>query len=396
MVQTDIVILTASFGNGHHTAMETIASALLTQYQDIRIHKIDIYDIATPRLKKPLSQTYNYLTRTTVPIYNPLYSLRNGRRIRVDDLLVALYFKRFQSLMSECLPKIIISVFPTGAEFAAHYKKIVDPSVLLSTVITDVVAAWEWIHPETDWYAVPTPEIKDTLIGKGIQEASIYVTGVPVIGNVSMKDPSITTDADVLFICTAMGRVSFSQVLIDYMAKSPAVFEVVTGRNKALFEQLTRMTLPSNIHVRGYVENLHQRMASVSLVVSKPGGATLFEAIASGVPLLAYESNIKQEQYNSDFIKRWDIGATFKTEEELMHGMQWLLGDASARARMKANMHLIQMQLDLDAFIEDLIAYIKKGPSTLNTVTIKAKKPKLLMTIKGKGKHRVNKERIVP
>ena len=129
-MQKDVVVLTGSFGSGHHTAMQAITTGLLKINDQLIIANADIYEIATPELKTRLSKTYDFLTKTQLPLYNPLYSLRNGKHLRIDDVMVSLYFHRFNKLMREWKPKVIISVFPTGAEFAAKYKTSGDEEVL--------------------------------------------------------------------------------------------------------------------------------------------------------------------------------------------------------------------------------------------------------------------------
>lgn len=369
-MEKDVVILTAAFGNGHHTAMEAVAAALLSKRENLEVVKADIYEIATPSLKAPLSRSYNYLTRSPLPIFNSFYSLRNGKYLRVDDLVVALYFKRFEKKMNEWQPRVIISVFPTGAEFAARYKQEVDAHVKLCTVITDVVAAWEWIHPQTDWYAVPTEQIKAALIQKGIEAERIFVTGVPVRCRIDFVRQSDTQIPKVLMIGSAMGKLIVTDKVLRFMASTNAEYQIVTGKDEQLFQHLMSSELPKNVKVTGFATDLEARMAAADLVITKPGGATLFEALANEVPLLVYKSSIKQEHFNARFVQSSGLGTCYRSAEELIDKLDWLLGDKAARKVMIDNIRDIKRSIDLDAFINAIIGHLEQVAESPRFTTI--------------------------
>lgn len=390
-MEKDVVILTAAFGNGHHTAMEAVAAALLSKRANLEVVKADIYEIATPSLKAPLSRSYNYLTRSPLPIFNSFYSLRNGKYLRVDDLVVALYFKRFEKKMADWQPRVIVSVFPTGAEFAARYKQAVDPQVKLCTVITDVVAAWEWIHPQTDWYAVPTEQIKQALVEKGIEEAQIFVTGVPVRATGGKRDEANCSTTRVLMIGSAMGKLIVTDKVLRYMASTTAQYQIVTGNDEQLYQHLMTTQLPPNVTVTGFAKDLEARMATADLIVTKPGGATLFEALANEVPLLVYKSNIKQEHFNARFVQSSGLGSCYRTADELIEKLDWLLGDEVARKAMIANIQEIKRSIDLEALIAVIIDHLEATPKAVSAKAVVANRQSIrgkrtLQVLKDKGR----------
>lgn len=366
----DILILTASFGMGHHTAMRTIHNALTAIAPNITIEVADIYDITTPKLKKPLSNSYGFLTKTSLPIYNPLYSMRNGKYLRMDDIMVLLFYRKFERLMQKLQPKVIISVFPTGAEFAAHYKRTRDARVMTCTVITDIVANWEWIHEATSLYAVPVQQVKDALIEKGVNPDAIFVTGVPVHPLVTSAKTGGTVPEDmaseimvskdlpaprVLIVGSAMGNIKLGQNLLAYMASSSAHFHIVTGNDIKLFNTLQALNLPDNITVEGFVKNLPERMLESQIVITKPGGATVFEAIACKVPLLVFKSTIKQEAYNVSFLEQEGLGLSFDNETALIEGLDFLIENAPKRKEIISKMAQLEAQMHLPDFLNAIV-----------------------------------------
>ncbi len=309
-------------------------------------------------------------TKSPLPIYNPLYSLRNGKHLRVDDFVVALYFKRFEKLMSQWQPKVIVSVFPTGAEFAASYKSHTDPNVFLCTIITDVVASWEWIHPQTDCYGVPTMSVRSKMLEKNIPEEQLYVIGVPVkrehvhLSDIAKENKNATPSdfkssrARILLVGSAMGRLSITDLFLEFIDGCNADFDIVTGKDHALYNHLTNMTLPRNVALTGFATDLPERMRLADIIVTKPGGATLFEAIEHELPLIAFRSSVAQEGQNAKFIETEGIGLCYRSEMQLIETLRAILDNPHQLKQMKANMQTIKKQMDLDRLAEKVIIQV--------------------------------------
>ena len=107
------------------------------------------------------------------------------------DLSHKLYTPKLIEYILDINPDLIISTFPLAAacvyNFKEKYNNINIPSL---TVITDVVDSLEWVYPNTDMYFVPSCEIKNRFVQKGIHPDKIKVTGVPIsnIFNVKSKE----------------------------------------------------------------------------------------------------------------------------------------------------------------------------------------------------------------
>src|SRR5699024_3819607 len=80
---------------------------------------------------------------------------------------------------------------------------------------------------------------------------------------------------------------------------------VITGMNsraKQDIEQwLLRTDFPHPIYVESYVLNMEEWMSASDLLIGKPGGLTVSEALACQLPLLIYKPIPGQEERNSQF-----------------------------------------------------------------------------------------------
>lgn len=318
MKRFDVLILTASFGNGHNSATQALIEKIENLFPDIGVESADLFDITTPKFKTYLSSTYDRLTKTHVPMYNHLYHVRNSKNHAIDELALKLYYRKFEKYLALRTPKVIISVFPTCALFATHYQSKALKPIKTVTVITDVVANWEWVHEGTDMYFVPASVVKQDLIEKGVNKDSVYVTGVPV--REAFKAPAGLTQTKkrVLIMASQMGKSSFPKSLIQSFGRSPYVYTLVTGKNKELYDKLNQMVLPQNVGLIGFSHQVSELMKRSDLLITKPGGATIFEAIESNLPMLLRPSSVGQEKFNVDFVIHNGLGDTFENDWEML------------------------------------------------------------------------------
>lgn len=350
---TDVLILTASFGNGHNSASRGLVDHIDSLFPDMTVEIRDLFAITTPLLKGALEDTYRTLTKHGVSLYNAIYSLRDHKENLLDDLWLKLHYARFAQAVDQLNPRMIISVFPTCAQFAARYKED-HPSVRTITVLTDVVDSWEWIHGSTDMYCVPAEHVKQRLINKHIAPERIFITGIPVkkgfdgsiqtLGEPQVRFSRSIKKKRVLMLGSAMGKFSLKSKTIETLGLLPYHFTVVTGQDQALYDQLAGMDLPDNFTLLGYTEHIAQLMNASDVVVTKPGGATIFEAIESNLPILVQPSNVGQESKNREFVERYGFGDSFTDGEELVKKIESMLADEHYAEAIKKNMQNFKAQ----------------------------------------------------
>ena len=211
----DILILTASFGMGHKSVSNALKEQIEAEYKHVKVSIEDVLEIVNPKVKKFSSKIYSELTESYPSIYNKLYDVKaKNKNNIIDNVLSSLYYKRFYEYMEIEKPKVIISTFPLCSCIVAKVKEEYNDDVNLITVITDVVDSWEWIYEGTNKYLVPTDEIKDRLIAKGVNEENILVTGIPVKKEFLDKKICFSTDKKNTILVVLSGIDSVSKKLL--------------------------------------------------------------------------------------------------------------------------------------------------------------------------------------
>lgn len=359
----DIFILTASFGSGHNSTMKALIEIFSSNHSDLKVEYGDIFDITTPYMKEYFVETYDTLTKKNVSIYNKLYNIRDMKKNIIDDIMIKLFINKFDEVIKQKKPKVIVSVFPTSAQFASYYKGEYNSNIKTVTVITDVVSSWEWIAPNTDLYLVPSQEVKESLIKKQVDDANILVTGIPVRNQFLIDDDSFAFHNQVLIMGSAMGKVDIDRSVIDEMGKSNHNFVIITGKDKELEEKLKDYKLPDNLKVIGYTTDIAEYMKNSDLLVTKPGGATVFEAISVGLPMLIPPTTVGQENSNVDFIVKYQFGMTFSGTGDMLGKIMLCMNNPELLSNIRKNMFKFNENTEIDEAIKTIYKMCQFLPS---------------------------------
>ena len=90
-----------------------------------------------------------------------------------------------------------------------------------------------------------------------------------------------------------------------------------------------------------------REMARADLVLTKPGGITLFETIFSELPILAWEPFLEQEKNNARFLVKRGLGrVAAKEPEECLSAIRALIYDDETLEWMAGNMRAMKGQLE--------------------------------------------------
>lgn len=85
----------------------------------------------------------------------------------------------------------------------------------------------------------------------------------------------------------------------------------------------------------GFVSNIHELMAAADLAVTKSGGLTTSECLASGLPMIVRDPIPGQEERNCDFVLEAGAGVRAHGAASLRYKLGALLGDPERLLRMK-------------------------------------------------------------
>ena len=304
------LIFTASTGGGHNQA----AHSLKKQLSD---HALDFYVIDTFKenskfLETMIEDGYTFLANYTPKLYGEIYrfsgykstnkQLKRFFKIMLRNKILA-YIKHYN-------PSVIISTHPIFVHIIAELKKEGLTHAACLSVVTDLGVHRFYAHDSIDAYITGSKVTNDQLRALGISQDKLYDYGIPVKAEfynssvIHRKDFSPFT---VLLMGGSMGSRKLYKTL-DMLLKvrNDLLIQVVCGNNKTVKNAIEShfQDLPAHIslEVYGFVSNVDELMDQADLLISKPGGLTLTEAINKALPIIIPFYIHGQEAENTEIL----------------------------------------------------------------------------------------------
>ena len=140
-----------------------------------------------------------------------------------------------------------------------------------------------------------------------------------------------------------IGR-SLISMLEEAQEIPPAQFILVCGRNERLRLQLqkrlVRIAGPHRIRLTGFIDYVHELMAASDVMVTKPGGLTVSEALALDLPMILYKPIPGQEQENSAYLTGMGAALEARNKAELHQRICQVVSEEALRTVLRRNASL--------------------------------------------------------
>jgi processive 1,2-diacylglycerol beta-glucosyltransferase len=240
-------------------------------------------------------------------------------------------------------PDAVIATEVGACELAALCKRQENAGfALVGVELMDFNRAW--IQPEVDLFLTTHEDLGAELVSAGAAPSRVVTTGQPI-------DPAFASLAGrpavrqklgirqhAVQILVTLGSQGFGrpELILREILKVPLPLEVVmlAGRNRRVEKRLREYCarLPQ-VRVLGWIDNMDEWMQASDLMISKPGGGTLNEGFACGLPMLAFNPLPGNEERTCRWVEKWKAGMWIKRPEDLTPSLTALLSD---RGRLEA------------------------------------------------------------
>jgi processive 1,2-diacylglycerol beta-glucosyltransferase len=244
------------------------------------------------------------------------------------------------ALQPSCV--VCTHAFPCG--IMSHYKRRIDPSLPVVGIVTDYVVHPFWIYHNVDAYAVATEEMHASLLSRGVDAERIHVTGIPVDPRFALIAPKARARRElgidpgarrvVLIMAGGLGIGPLEMMLRALRdVRRPLMALVLVGKNDRRRLRLRHWcrSWPYPVEVRGFEENVYDYMHAADLLLTKPGGLSVSEALVARLPMVLVKPLGGQEQRNTRYLLSHGAAEYASTEEEIAAASQRLLDSAAER-----------------------------------------------------------------
>ena len=303
-----ILILTGKFGMGHWSASQSLRQQLLRAFPGAEVEVLDLVAQAMPNASDAMYKCFNLLVTRGSGLFNLYYKLTRDLPADTWTLLDDLFLDELFGLMVEKSPDAVIATHPLCARMVSRWKGATGSRLPLITCVTDLSSHSEWIHKYTDCYLVGSNDIREKLAAKGVERESICVTGIPVRCEFKAARPAPGGGRRRLLIMGGgLGLMprkdSFYEALMPCPMSTPPSSPAGTRSSTTAW----RASTPTS---RCWASPTGCTSTwPADLVLTKPGGITLFESIFSELPILAWEPFLEQEKLNARFLVKRGLAA---------------------------------------------------------------------------------------
>ncbi len=303
-----VLIAYAFARSGHQSAAQAVSLALRKLVPAVEIRTFDFFHSVYPRWSRLLETSYMGTVRNTPLLWRLLYDGMLAEQLGdAWKRTLRPRARRLPAVLKDFQPDVIVctqaSPFLFFCALAAR-GRVAAPVV---GVVTDFVPHRLWVGNDQGRYIVPTAAAAERLRSLGVKSDHILTVGIPVTVDGSQAGMSRAMPATrrVLLLGGSFG-LNLSCATVQALDASPLDFElhVICGLNAPLRRGLTAMrgSFRRPVGIWGYVSDVPLRMGQSDLIVTKPGGMTVAEALALGIPLVLLPALPGQEEYNRDFL----------------------------------------------------------------------------------------------
>jgi len=239
----------------------------------------------------------------------------------------------------------VIATEVGACELAALCKREAHANFLLVGVeLMDFNRAW--VQPEVDLYLATHPDLAAELVVAGAPASKVVTTGQPIhpaFASLPSREEmraKLGVKADAIQILLSLGSQGFGapERILEQIFKARPDLEVVllAGRNRRVEKRLREHCKRwPQVNVLGWIENVQEWMVASDLMISKPGGGTLNEGFACGLPMLAFNPLPGNEERTCRWIEKWGAGIWIKKPDDLAPIITSLLADRSRLAGLR-------------------------------------------------------------
>ena len=308
-----VLILTISAGQGHNKTACAINEYLQSCGVDVEV--VDTYKYFNTPLSNIVEKGYLLSTKFTPGIYGTIYSQEekkdHNNKLNFVDMIGKIVSKDFYEFIEEKNPDAIVATHVFAANLITKLKEKNGCNAKTYGVVTDFTAHPFWETVDLDYYVTPSSVLNNQMINKGIPEEKILSFGIPIESKFSQatekKDARKALEIeDKMTVFVMTGSMGYGDVLkyVKDLDEVPYDFQIITvcGNNDSLKEQIDQFNSSKKIYNYGFVDNVDVIMDASDVIISKPGGLTVSEALAKKLPMIIIDPIPGQEERNKEFL----------------------------------------------------------------------------------------------
>lgn len=357
----NILIFYASYGGGHLNAAKSINECLQKSDNHLHVELIDCMKYINKTIEKFTTKAYTEMAKKAPWAWGRIYSdAQKGPLAHITSRSNKFMAIKLLKLLREKQPDLIISTHPFGSQMCSYLKRKGKIHAKIATIMTDFAPHDQWLVGSdfTDYYFVAHDNMKKYLMDKGISSKNIFVTGIPLSNRFLksydkkeiLKELNLEIDKKTILFFGGgefgLGKTQTFKIFKSFVENNNNIQIVaISGKNlrmKENFENLVKeLDKEKFVKVLEYTDKVPELMSISDLVVTKPGGLTTTESLASGLPIVVINPIPGQEEENATYLEKHKVAIWIKKNDNVEEILNNLFSDPSKMREMKIRARLL-------------------------------------------------------
>lgn len=380
-----VVILSASTGGGHMSAANALKDYINSNGSEAVV--IDAIEYISPLLNKTVTEVYEYVATKNPILWKMMYKSSNKKSVNsIIGKTNSLISNKLIPLLESHNPDIIVTTHPFTTEMISKLKKHKKTDIPLICIMTDYAPHRTWINPYVDAYIVANENMITPMIKMDVESDKIFPFGIPVddaFFNTQNREELIkelnlkSNIPTILIMAGSCGLTNIEKIYNELQSiKQDFQIIIITGKNKKLYEnmqnvisgkktgirnrilakisekapELKRMRFikryqnqaennkyPKNTQLIYFTDEVEKYMSVSDLILTKPGGLTVSEALACNLPMALYDAIPGQEEENANFLVSNNMAVKLNSSDDISKTVSDLISDPEKLRAMKYN-----------------------------------------------------------
>lgn len=356
-----ILIFYASYGGGHLNAAKSIKEYIDVNYTNCKTELVDCMKYVNKPIEAITTAAYRELAKKMPWAWGKIYDdSQNGPLAHISSRSNQIFAIKLLKLLREKNPDLIISTHPFGSQMCGYLKRKGKISSKIATIMTDFAPHDQWIveNESVNYFFVAHDKMKEYLVTKGIPNKKIFSTGIPIssrflntydrtkiLKQLDLKDGK----KNILLFGGGefgLGRETTLEVFNDLVNNFNDIQVIaISGKNKKMKEDFEKIVTENNrqknVTILSFTDKVPEIMSVCDLVISKPGGLTTSESLASNLPMIIINPIPGQEEENAEFLENKGVGIWVKKDSTSLDILKSVIDNPEKLHEMKENTKIL-------------------------------------------------------
>ena len=329
-----LLILTASFGEGHNAAARNLREALAAVSPETKVIVCDPFLEAYGRLNRLCAKAYLGIINHLPGLWQKAFEILDKTELVEQHMgLHGTAADLLERLLDEHRPETVVSVYP-GCNHLLDLvaRRRVRRPYRTVTIITDSLTINSvWLRPHSDLFLVANDATGQIVREAGVPSEKILAPGFPVPPVfATLEDRHKTPPTDgrwkVLYVVNSARHLAPS-IVRELLQIKHVALTVTVGRDENLRRRVEAASNGSSPAIHGWTPELPRLMAENHILISKAGGATVQETLAACTPMILTQVVPGQEEGNARLILENGAGTLATTPAAISAAVREAIAD---------------------------------------------------------------------